>query len=184
MANEQEDLQSLLGEINGILSKTDLSNVTEDSAGFKELPEGYFLCDVVKAEIKRSKSSKKPQAVLQLKVVEDGLKEVLDADGEVQLVKAEKTKGITVFKYYPLDSEEGVQRFASDMMKFEDPDNPGKHLLEKDAFTNAAYMMDAVSCLVDLRINVQNTINTKNDGTKSSWLNLITWKRADKIFGN
>ena len=78
MANE--NLQSVFSTLDSILKKTELTDVTSESAGFSELPEGYYLCEVAKSELKSTKESKQPMAAFQLKVVDDGIKFVEEND--------------------------------------------------------------------------------------------------------
>ena len=67
------------------MNKTDISDVTADSNNFSELPDGYYLSEVEKAELKESKTSHQPMVAFQFKVVEDGL--TVDKDGEFKDIK-------------------------------------------------------------------------------------------------
>ena len=94
MANKE--LKSVFNALDALLNMTDLSDVTADSNNFSELPDGYYLCEVEKAELKESKSSHQPMAAFQLKIIEDGVS--VDTSGE--LVKCNKTKNRKIFLYY------------------------------------------------------------------------------------
>lgn len=177
MANE--NLQSVFSTLDSILKKTDLTDVTSESAGFSELPEGYYLCEVTKSEMKSTKESKQPMAAFQLKVVDDGLKFVEEND-EINEVTLKGTKGRTLFLNYVLKDESSVRRFVADMLKFEG-ETPGESLLPKEAFTTSETVEDAIACLVGMRIYTQISKTERDDGTTATWTNLVSWKRATKL---
>lgn len=176
MANEI-DFTKLYSQLDGILGNTDLTDVSAESTGFQELPEGYYLCEVEKAELKTSKSSGMPMVAFQLKVVEDGVAAEIDEKNDVHLTEIKKTKNRKVFKYYVLKDDTSVKRFVTDMLKFEG-ETAGESLLPKEAFLTSATMVDAIDILTGMRIYVQVSISENDDGSKSVWQSFISWKRA------
>lgn len=177
---QNEDLKAMFSQLDSILSNVDLSDVTAESTGFTELPDGYYLCQVEKAELKTSKTSHMPMAAFQFNVVEDGHDAIIDDDKNVTLVDLKKTKGRKIFMYYVLKDERSVKRFATDMLKFEG-EEPGESLLPKEAFTTSETIEDALDVLNGMRIYVQISTTVNDDDTKSTWNNLISWKRAASL---
>ena len=172
MANEK-DMTSIFKTLDGILGQADLSDVTAESTAFSELPDGYYLTEVEKAELKESKSSHMPMVAFQLNVVEDGL----GIDENSKLFDIKKTKGRKVFLYYVLKDEASVRRFATDMLKFEGSEQD-KPILDKEYFMNSQTLVDALDILVGMRIYCQSSTTINKDDTTSNWKNLISWKRA------
>lgn len=172
MANEK-DMTSIFKALNDILGQADLSDVTAESTAFSELPDGYYLTEVEKAELKESKSSHMPMVAFQLNVVEDGL----GIDENSKLFDIKKTKGRKVFLYYVLKDEASVRRFATDMLKFEGSEQD-KPILDKEYFMNSQTLVDALDILVGMRIYCQSSTTINKDDTTSNWKNLISWKRA------
>lgn len=170
-----EDMTKIFGALDSVLSNTDLADVTAESTGFNELPDGYYLSELEKAELKESKSSHQPMVALQFKVVEDG--KAVDADSFVSIPK---TKNRKIFMYYVLKDEASVKRFVTDMLKFEG-DKKGEPILGKEYFTNSQLLTDALDVLVGMRIYVQSSTTTNDDDTTSVWKNLISWKRAEAL---
>ena len=172
MPNEK-DMTSIFKTLDDILGQTDLSDVTAESTPFSELPDGYYLTEVEKAELKESKSSHMPMVAFQLNVVEDGLG--IDENGKFFDIK--KTKGRKVFLYYVLKDDASVRRFATDMLKFEGSEQD-KPILDKEYFMNSQTLVDALDILVGMRIYCQSSTTINKDDTTSNWKNLISWKRA------
>lgn len=168
-----DEIKSLHEQLDALLGNVDLSDVSADSSGFSELPDGYYLCEVDKAELKMSKTSGKPMAAFQFSIVEDG--KGIDESGK--FVNLKKTKGRKIFIHYVLKDESWVRRFATDMLKFEG-ENPGEPLLPKEAFTTSSTIEDALDVLTGMRIYIQVSTTENDDGTKSTWNNLISWKRV------
>lgn len=172
MANEK-DLKKVFASLDAMLSNTDISDITADSnVGFSDLPAGYYLVEVKKAELKSSKDGY-PQAAFQLKIVEDGL--TIDEKGKMHDI--EKTKDRMMFKYYTFKEERHIKQFVADMLKFEG-EVPGEPILPKEAFTNSETIADAVEVLVGSRVYANLTISEKDDGSKNSWINIVSWKAA------
>ena len=172
-----EDMTNLFSSLDGILANTDLTDVTADGSGFQELPDGYYLCEVEKAELKESKSTHLPMAAFQLKVVDDGYGVNQDT-GNFEMIKG--TKNRKLFMYYSLKNDTMVKRFVTDMLKFEG-ETEGEPILGKEYFTTSAVLNDALEILIGLRIYVQLSTTANDDDTTSQWKNLISWKRAKAL---
>ena len=177
---ETKDIKSLFDKLDGLLSSVDLSDVTAESAGFTELPDGYYLCEVEKAEIRESKSSKMPMAAFTFKISEDGYTAEVDESGEPVITDIKKTANRKIFMYYVFKDERSVKRFATDMLKFEGEEE-GEPLLPKEAFLSGDTVNDALEILTGMRIYVHVSTTTNEDDTKSTWNNLISWKRAKAL---
>lgn len=172
------DIKDALNVLDDLLSKTKLEDVSSESQGFSELPDGYYLCEVEKAEFKESKTSKLPMVSFTFKIVEDGVSYNFGEDIETTLLKG--TKNRKIFKHYVFKDESSVKRFASDMLKFEG-EIAGEPLLPKEAFTSSETLFDALDILVGMRIYIQADTSEKDDGSKSTWYNLISWKRVKEL---
>lgn len=172
----KEELEKVLGTLDGLLQQTNLEDVTSESAGFEELPDGYYLCEVEKANLTTSKSSGQPMVAFQFKVNDDGYNAELNGE-EVNITRIAKTKNRKVFIYYTLKDETSVKRFVTDMLKFEG-ENVGESLLGKEYFTNSQLLEDALDVLIGMKIYIKINTNEKDDGSTSTWRNLISWKRA------
>ena len=172
-----EDMTNLFNALDGVLSNTDLTDVTADSNYFQDLPDGYYLCEVEKAELKESKSSHQPMVSLQLKTVEDGYA-VNQTTGNFTALS--KTKNKKVFIHYVLKNDALVKRFVTDMLKFEGEEE-GVPLLDKECFTNSELLVDALDILVGHRVYVQSSTTVNDDDSTSVWKNLISWKRAKAL---
>lgn len=170
------DMKNVFDKLNNLLGNTDLSDVTADSSGFSDLPDGYYLCEVEKADLKESKSSHEPMVAFQFKVVEDGHTAEITDDGDVIIEDIKKTANRKIFVYYVLKDETAVRRFATDMLKFEG-EVAGESLLPKEAFMTSETLIDALDVLVGMRIYICAS-TTEKDGSKSQWNNLISWKRV------
>ena len=173
------DDKNIFSTLNQILSKTDLTDITADTPVYEELKDGYYLCEVETAELKVS-SKGSPMAAMRLKVVENGHDAEITETGDVILTEIPKTKGRCIFLNFVLTDEISVKRFVTNMLKFEG-DNEGEPILPKEAFTNADTIEEALSILVGMGIYVQVSTTIKNDGSKSTWNNLISWKRANAL---
>ena len=171
-----KDLTSLFNSLDKVLNNVDLSDVTADSSNFSELPDGYYLCEVEKAELKESKSSHMPMVAFQFKVVDDGI----GIDESAGFVDIKKTKNRKVFMYYVLKDENSVRRFATDMLKFEG-ETEGQPILDKQYFMTAAVLVDALDILIGARLYIQSSTSVNDDKSTSNWKNLISWKRAKAL---
>lgn len=170
-------INDALNKLNDLLSKANLDDVSSESSGFSDLPDGYYLCEVDKAEIKESKNTKNPMISFKMKVVEDGYIVKMNKDDEPYFERAKSTKHRCIFIHFVIKDEASVKRFASDMLKFEG-DTPGESLLPKEAFMTSDTLEDSLDLLLGMNIYVQVSTTEKDDGTKSTWNNFISWKRA------
>lgn len=180
MANNEKDMKNLFNQLDELLGASDIKDVSAESSGFAQLKNGYYLCEVKKAELKPSKSSGKLMAAFQLKVVEDGTDFTFDAKSRPTPVTLKGTKNRTIFKYFPFSDENSVRRFVADMLKFEG-DEPGVPLLTKEYFTNSELIEDALEVLTCMNIYVHNDVSMKDDGTESAWVNFVSWADAAKL---
>lgn len=178
---EEKNLSAIFGTLNGILKNTDIKDVSAEGAGFSELPDGYYLCEVASAELTESKKHD-PMVKIKYKIVENGEAVTIDGDGDVQLSEISGTKGRYMFQNFVLKDEMGVKRFVSDMLKFEG-ETAGEPLLDRESFTTAEVLEESLEILVGMRIFAQqSTTPAKNEGEADShWTNLISWKRAEKL---
>lgn len=171
---ENENLKEVFSNLDTLLSKTDLKDVTSESTGYDELDDGYYLCEVEKANLSVSKTSGSPMVAFQFKVTDNGIS-IDEKTGDVMEIRNSKNRKI--FMYFTLKDEASVKRFVNNMLKFEG-DTPNKPVLEKEYFTNSQLIEDALDILVGLRIYIQISSTENEDGSKSVWRNLISWKRA------
>ena len=176
----EKNLSAIFSTVDNLLSQINAESIDPNASDFENLPEGYYSCEVVKAELGLSKTSEKPQVKLQLKTLENGLAIEIDDEGDSVLKEIQKTKSRFVFKYYSLDNKANVEKMIKDLLKFEG-ENPGESLLERDYFTNSELLTAALEILEGSRIYAQVTISKGKDGKDSSWINLISWERAEKL---
>lgn len=169
---ETQELQSIFNALDALIKDTDIDKVDAESAGYSDLPVGYYLCEVAKSELRKARTSDNAQAYLSFKVLDDGLN--IDDDGE--LVEVRGTKGKSVNKFYTFKDSESFTRFVSDMLKFEG-ETPGEPLLPKQAFTDSRVIGEALQALVGSRVYI-NATETKGGGR---WYNLMSWKSATKM---
>lgn len=173
--NKMESLQEeTFGSLDELLAGTDLSKVTAEGVGFEDLKEGYYLCELKKAELTKSKSSGRDMVALSFQVVENGY-EV----GDNGLVELKNTKNRYINVYYVFKNQMTVQRFATDMLKFEGSE-PGKPILEKECFMTEDLLIDALEIIKGLRIYISITSSTKENQI-FYWKNLLSWKRVQKL---
>ena len=173
------NINSTLELLDQILGSTNFEDVSSESSGFESLPDGYYLSEVEEAKLTTSKSSGQPMVSFRFKIVENGIYVKFEETGEITFVTQKGTQNRKIFKHYVLKDEAGVKRFASDMLKFED--ETGDSLLPREAFTNSETLLDALDVLESRRIYVQSDTREKDDGTKSNWVNLISWKRVNDL---
>lgn len=182
-----EDLSRITNVLDELLSKSDLSNTTSEGSKGGDLPDGYYLCEVEKAELTASKTSGNPMVKFQYKVVENGLKSMVDDQGNDILVEAKGTANRKIFMNYVLSTEQQLGFFVSDMLKFANPENPDKPLLgdtteeAKLYFKTTALLVDALDIIsmgCRIYIMVQTVAKKDNPEEKDKKYNPITWKRA------
>lgn len=169
---------SVKNQLNDLLSKVNLEEVTAtDNSGFVPLPDGYYLAEVVKADLTETKQTHLPMVSFQFKNVDDGIDIKFDNNDNPLPTKLENTKGRYQFVNFVLKDDSSIKRFVSNMLKFEG-DEEGVPLLDKDYFTNSEILGDALNVLIGKRIVLNVSTSEKKDGTTSTWTNLLTWKRV------
>lgn len=174
-----DEVKELTSKVDELFGSLDLKGVSSESIGFEDMPDGYFLSKVRSAELTTSKSGN-PQVAFSFKVAEDGLDVQFDeALGCFKQTPLKGTKGRVFFKYYTLRDTKDAKKFVSDMLKFQIDDKGTS--LPAEAFLNSSTIRDALALLVDLAIYVNQTSSVNEDGVKSVWFNLISWKRAEQL---
>lgn len=178
---ENKELNDVLSNLNELLESTNLENVTSESSGYEEVKDGYYLCEVEKAELTISKNSGNPQVFFQMKIVDDGYDCVFNEEQKVSdIIRNNGTKNRKIFNYFPLTTEQNVKRFVTDMLKFEG-DVAGESLLDKECFTNSELLEDALSILVGRRLYVKISTTKGKDGKDTIWKNFISWRVATSL---
>lgn len=173
MEEKEEQLQNIYSSVNKILESIDTNQVTAESSDtYSQLPDGYYLSEVAKVEMTTSKSSGQPMIAWQFKTVEDGV--TIDENLNKALIKNTTKK--TIFMYHVLKDQNSVERFISDALKFEG-DEAGKPFLEKDYFTTAETLHDALDLFTGLRI----WLHVDTDNNNTTWTRFVSWKRATKL---
>lgn len=171
------EINKLAIQLDELLKETNIEEVTSESNdSFEELPAGYYLCEVEKAELKETKETHLPMASFTFKVIEPG-KQVIIEEGESNFQEVKNSINRKIFINYVLKDSTTIKRFVSDMLKFEGEEE-GQPLLNKEYFLNSEILVDALSILEGMRIYVHISLNTKSDGSIGRWNNLISWKRA------
>lgn len=165
-------------KLGDLLQDVNWETVTEENS-FDDLPEGFYLCEVEKADLKENKAQTNMQVSFQLKVVDEGLAEAIDDRGNSTLRAISGTKNRKVFKHYPFKDTNGIKRFVVDMMKFEG-ENPGEPLLGPEYFMTEETFPDALACLIGTRIYVQASYR-EYQGKKNCWYDFVAWDRATKL---
>ena len=170
-----EITREMCASLDELLKRANLDSVSSESSGRIELPDGCYKCEVKKGELKAS-STNKIMASFQLQVIQNGVD--LTETGKVELPN---TKGLYIFKNYILEDTTGIQRFVSDMLKFEG-ETEGESYLPKEAFTTSETLEAAIEAIADagLHIWVQIQSYTKKDGTIGTQTLLTSWKRVDE----
>lgn len=184
-----DDLNRLSTMLDDLLGKSDLSQTTSEGSKSSELPDGFYLCEVEKAELTTSKAGN-PMVKMQFKVVENGLKSMVDDQGNAVLVEAKGTANRKIFTYHVLSNETNVGIFVSDMLKFSDPENIEKPLLAdtveeaKLYFKSTALLLEALDVISmgsRIYIMVQTVAKKDNPSETDTKKNLISWARAAKL---
>lgn len=182
-----EDLVKVTSQLDDLLSKSDLSGATAEGSKSADLPDGFYLCEVEKAELTSSKTSGNPMVKIQYKIVENGFKSLVDDQGNAILVEAKGTANRKIFMNYVLSTESQVGFFVSDMLKFSNPEDMTKPLLgetqeeAKTYFKTAALLVDALDIIsmgCRIYIMVQSVPKKDNPEETDKKYNPITWKRA------
>ena len=181
------DLSEISKTLDELCGKTDLSKTTEEGASF-DLPDGYYLCEVKKADLTATRQSGLPMVSMEFLSVEDGKKTVVDEQGYTQLVDAPKTANKKIFQNYVLSNEMNLGFFVSDMLKFQDPETNTPLFDKQKDFENTKAIMNVCDCLVEaamlIYVMVQTTkrINKETgEEEKVKKYNPISWTRARRL---
>lgn len=180
--NKQQTINTeLIDGLNSLLSSIDLTDISANSSDFDTVPDGYYLSEVEEAKLTTSKSSGQLMVAFRFKISENGYELSVDDSGNTTFKEISGTNNRKLFVYYSLKDSSSVKRFVKDMLKFEG-DEEGQPILDKEYFTTYEVLNDALNILIGMRIYIQvsTTIN-KNDNTKSTWQNLISWERAKAL---
>jgi len=198
----KEQQKELFRQVNGALENVNVKEITEESDvnTFEELPDGYYLCELTAQEVAFNKAGTTPQVKFTFEVKEgytlepnaknpmvNDVKPILDAKGKPIDFMKRKSK---IWTYHALAPQEKLTRTIAVLKKFEDPENlllidnenfKHQQILDDEAFEDAEILLDALEALVGSMIWVQNDVSEKDDGTVSTWKNVITWLRAKKL---
>lgn len=167
-----KDIQKLYSDVNSILKGINVKKIDPNKDDFQNLPSGYYLCSF-KMEVTTSNAGNL-QVKCEMKVVESGLK--VNEDGDYEEIKG--TVNRKMWKYYSLKDEESVTKLIKDMLKFED-DN-GESLLVEEDFESMEQIEAACEVIEDMQLYVN--VNTKEkNGESSSFVNVLSWKRAEEL---
>lgn len=174
------DNNKVFAALNQLLGNTSLNDVTADQAQFSELKDGFYLSELKEASFQVSKNSGQPMVKLEFSIFEDGLDVSIDQKGRQTFIELKKTKGRKFWLYYVLQDEAAIKRFVSDMLKFEG-DVEGESLLDKSMFTSVESIEEALEAIKGACIYVQVSTSENDDGSSSTWKNIISWKRAKAL---
>ena len=176
------DLEKIRQSLDTLLAKTDNSNVTEEGVK-SELPDGYYLCEVTKAELTESKQGN-PMVAIEYKTTEDGKMSVIDEDGMAKMETAPKTQDKKIFVNYVLSSEQNVNYFVADMLKFEDPETGDSIFDKKSDFDSTDAIINVCDILSEgamVYIMASTTESTNEPGKMVKKYKPISWKRAERL---
>lgn len=174
------DYSKIAQTLDSLLGSVDLSSTTEEGVGSNTLPDGYYLCQVEKAELKESKSGN-PMVVIEYSVVEDGKKTIVDESGYSQLVEAKNTEGKRIFVNYVLTNDMNVGFFVSDMLKFQVPETGESIFNKNEDFASSQKILgvcDTLSKGAAIYLMLQTM---EKDGKTDQKKKPISWARARKL---
>jgi len=178
------DYSKITANLDKLLGNLDLSNTTEEGVKTK-LPDGYYLCQVNKAELTESKSAGNPMVAIEYLTIEDGKKLIVDDAGYSQLIDAKGTANKRIFVNYVLSNEMNAGFFVSDMLKFQDPEtNEPIFKDEEYYFKSAQGIIKVCDMLTEggiIYIMVQTIEKKDGSGEKEQKFKPISWKRARKL---
>lgn len=172
--DERDDaLLDIFSSVNEILNKVSTEEITSESGdAFSQLPDGYYLAEVVKVNMTESKSSGNPMISWTFKTVEEGV----TIDDALKKAVIKNTAKRNLWVHHVLKDQNTVERFISDALKFEGEEE-GKPFLDKEYFTTAEVLNDALELLEGLRI----WLHVDTDNNNNTWTRLVSWKRAAKL---
>ena len=178
-----------MSSLDDLLAQTELDGVSSEGSGYDALPNGYYLCEVEKATLAPNKKGL-PMVTFTLKVIQNGIIEAVDDNGDAFLSRATGTQNRKIFKFYVLSEQKKVKDLISDLLKFEG-EVEGTSLLEevlKDE--NGKYVPLSTELLEGcldiitgstLYVNSSTSPSKTNPGEMSTWNNLLSWKRAGQL---
>ena len=171
-----EITKEMYESLDSLLQKVNLNDVSSESSGNFNLPDGIYKCEVKHGELKVT-TTNRLMAMFRFKTTQNGLNMLDTGDYE----EVPNTKGQTIFKNYFLDDEKSIKIFVSDMLKFEG-DVEGEPYLPKESFTTSATLEDSVELLgeSELSIWIQITSYKKKDDSIGTNISLLSWKRIDE----
>lgn len=172
------DYSKIATNLDKLLKSVDLSGTTEEGVNSK-LPDGYYLCQVEKAELGESKSGN-PMVTIEYLTIEDGKKTVVDDTGYSQLLDAKNTANKRIYVNYVLSNETNVSFFVSDMLKFQDPDT-NESLFSADDFKTTEGIISVCDMLTAGGIIYMMLQSVEKDGQLDQKKKPISWKRARKL---
>lgn len=181
-------------DLDSLLASTNLDDVSADSAGYSDLPSGNYLCEVVSAELTSSKSSGLPMVSFRFKILENGIVEKTDEEGNVYFARAKGTANRNIFKHYVLKDQASIKSLTSDLLKYEG-EEAGVPILDeiltttdengkkKIVIPNSEVLVGCLEVLIGLTIYVKaDTRPDKNDPSKNNtWVNLVSWTRVGQL---
>lgn len=177
MFASNDDLATVFKSVNDVLKNTKVNDITaESSEQYGALPDGYYYTELESAELAISKNSQQPQVKWVFKNVEEGI--MIDENDNLQRIR--NTKNKKQYVYHSLKDSGTAERFISDALKFEG-DTPGQPFLEKEYFTTAETLYDALQLLVGQRLWLHIDTTENKDGSTSTWTRFVSWKRAAKL---
>ncbi len=181
------DLSKVSRMLDDLCSKTDLSTTSEEGASF-DLPDGYYLCEVKKAGLGETQKTGQPMISMEYLTVEDGKKTIVDEQGYVQMVEAEKTANRKIFQNYVLSTEMNLGFFVADMLKFQDPETNEPLFNRDEDFKSTETIMAVLDTLVEVGMQIFVMVQTTKRVNKETGqeekvkkYNPISWARARKL---
>lgn len=175
MENELDFLNS----IDSALQEVNFDNITSESSGFDELPAGYYLVELVRAEIKLSKSTGEPMVAFAFKGIDNGY--ILDdTTYDWSDVGVGKGRYLNVYDA-KINSTNGIKRLISDLMKFVDA--VGEPIVHKEDVSNSQLLQATLEALVEesCRMWLQRQEGKDKEGKPTFYTNMISWQKAEDL---
>lgn len=172
------DYAKISKTLDSLLESVDLTGTTEDKVS-SDLPDGYFLCEVLEANLGESKAGNAMFSI-KYRTFEDGKRNIVDDQGYAQLVDAKGTANKTFYTHYVLSNEMNINFFVSDMLKFQDPET-NEPLFDKDMFKDTKGIVEVAELLQQggiIFIMVQTVEKRNAPGEKEKKYKPISWTRA------
>lgn len=172
------DYSKLSGILDPVLKSVDFSKTNEEGVN-AGLPDGYYLCQVEKAELTESKSGN-PMVVIEFMTIEDGKKAEVGEDGYSKLVTVRNTANKKIFCNYVLTNEMNIGFFVSDMLKFQDPET-NEPLFPKTRFETTKGIIEVCEDLTAGGVIYLMLQTIEKDGKPDQKKRPISWKRASRL---